>query len=181
MRDVEAQRKAFVSETARQVVDVVAPEELVLFEPLAARFVRAGELPHEQRYSDGIIGSGWDSAVVLISPVVLTLANALYNRLLDNVSDEVLKRGGRGLRRAWRGLRHADRAAQAAKGPEDLAEARDGLAADTGLRDQLLLQARELGVPEEKAAALVDVLLSAAKATLPGSPGPSAGDDTGAA
>ncbi|MER7842547.1 hypothetical protein ABTZ03_01175 [Kitasatospora sp. NPDC096077] len=142
----------------------VASEESVFFEPLAAQFVKRGELPRERRYADGIIASGWDTAVVLISPVALALANSLCNRLLDNVSDEVLKRGGHGLRRAWRMLRRADRPA----GP---AEVPDVSAGAVALRDQLISTARELGVPEEKATPLVDALLAAAE-DLPAPGGP---------
>ncbi|MDH6135553.1 type III secretion system FlhB-like substrate exporter [Kitasatospora sp. MAA4] len=177
MREVDTRRRELISEAARRAVGAVAPEESVIFEPLAAQFVSRGEVPRERRYTDGIIASGWDAAEMLISPLALTLATSLYNRLLDNVSDEVLKRGGHGVQRAWRRLRRADRAVDSPSGP---AEAPEATAGATALRDQLLSQARQLGIPEEQAQPLVDALLAAAEDQLP-APGSPVGDDAGAA
>lgn len=165
MREAEARRE-FVSQAARRAVGAVAPEELVFFEPLAARFVSRGELPRERRYADEIISSGWDAAVALISPVALALAHSLYDKLLGNVSDEVLKRSGHGLRRAWNRLRRADRAGVSPS------EAREAPAGAAGLREHFVLRATELGVPEEQAQQLVDELLAAADdmLTVPDTP-----------
>ncbi|MGC0317054.1 hypothetical protein [Kitasatospora acidiphila] len=162
MREVEARRRELASAAARQAVSAVAPEELVFFDPLAARFTRNGELPRERKYSDEATGSGWDGAVLLISPVALAMASSLYNRLLDNISDEVLKRGGHGLQRAWRRIRHTERSAPALPAEAEAPQSPPG---DTELREQLLAQASELGVPEEQARALVDALLAAVRET----------------
>ncbi|MGK4585942.1 hypothetical protein [Kitasatospora sp. HPMI-4] len=177
MHEAGARRQELVTFAARQAVGVVAPEELVFFEPLAAQFARRGELPRERRYADGVIGSGWDTAVMLISPVALALANSLYNRLLDNVSDEVLKRGGHGLLHAWRRLRRTGRTVP---GLTNGSEVRASAAGDTGLREQLLSQAEGLGVAAEKAQALVDALLTAVEDGPPPQGAPES-DDTGIA
>ena len=158
MRDAEGTvRQEFVSSAARQAVAAVAPEELAFFEPLAAEFARRGEVPRDHRYSDGIIESGWDTAVALVTPVALTLAGSLYNRLADNVSDEIIKRGGRELGRVWGRLRTRRRTVAAAA-PE--LEAGHDSGTSEGLRELLLAQAAELELPLESAAALVDALLA---------------------
>lgn len=143
----------------------------MFFEPLAARFVSRGALPRERRYTDGIISSGWDAAVALISPVALALANALYDKLLSNVSDEVIKRGKDRLQRSWSRLRGADSTADGPPG------AREAVAGSAEVRDQLVLRATELGVPQEQAQQLVDELLAAAEDML-GVPDAPAGDST---
>ncbi|OIK23116.1 hypothetical protein [Streptomyces malaysiense] len=170
MREEEARRE-FVSQVARRAVGAVAPEESVFFEPLAARFVSRGELPRERRYADGIISSGWDAAVALISPVALALAKALYDKLLENVSEEILKRSRRGLPQIWNRLRRADRTADGPPGD------REAVAGSAEVRDQLVLRATELGLPEERARQLVDELLAAAEDML-AVPGTPAGDST---
>ncbi|WP_269855895.1 hypothetical protein [Streptomyces sp. RPT161] len=169
MRDArEAARQEFVSSVARQAVATVAPEELAFFAPLAAEFARRGEVRCDHRYSDGIIESGWDAAVALVTPVALTLASSLYNRLTDNVSDEIIKRGSRELGRAWsrlRGRRRAD--ANAATAPE----AEHGSATAADLRDQLLQRAGHFQLPPESATALVDALLAVVAKSATGEDG----------
>lgn len=180
MGEAGHRRRESVANAAREAVGVVAPEELTFFDPLAAQFTKRGELPRERRYADGVVGSGWDTAVVLLSPVALALANSLYNRLLDNVSDEVLKRGGHGVQRVWRRLRGTK---ETANSLPNGSEAPDAAAGDTRLAEQLLRQAQELGLPEDKAQALVDALLATVKDRLPtgGAPavGAPAGEETG--
>jgi len=158
-RAPESGRRDFVSGTARQAVVAVVPEELVFFEPLAAEFAKRGELPRERRYADGIIESGWDTAVALVTPVALTLARSLYNQLADDVSDQILKSGGRGLSRVWRRLRHRE---QAASEPAAAPQSEETVEGTVPLRERLLQQARELGLPEDRVEPLVEALLAAA-------------------
>ncbi|MEU7835122.1 MULTISPECIES: hypothetical protein [unclassified Nonomuraea] len=146
-----------LQEIARETVRRAAPEELPLF-PMVATvyFDRGGRLPAGRAGRDEMLGFGLESAVILLTPVVLPVVSAILDQLAQDVARVVTDRGKDGLRRAMRALLR--RTAEAENDalppvpeltPEQLAR----------VRMTALEKARQMDLPEDKAELLADAVI----------------------
>jgi hypothetical protein len=96
---------------ARTAVAQYAPAELPLFEPTADAFFAAGKrLPAERR--GDILGGGFESAAIFLSPVALmvsSLAVVALKKAVDSLAADAGKllaeQGEQGLKRLWAWVR----------------------------------------------------------------------------
>ena len=101
---------ARVAELARAAVERAAPEELPLFRPTSAAFFEDPEALERRGGRDDMLGFGVESALVLVTPVALTVARdvlqfvagQLRARLKDEGEDAVQGALDRILRRVAR-------------------------------------------------------------------------------
>jgi hypothetical protein len=132
----------FVTSAAREVVAIVAPDELALFEPVSKAYLRDPEKVLAQRGRPGeTLGSGIDVAIALVSPVALAIGTAVYEQLVDKAGEAIVNAGGK----LWKRWRRKEL-------PDITAEQLDELHRMTRER------ALELGLPEERAKQVADAL-----------------------
>jgi hypothetical protein len=136
----------FVVATARNVVADLAPDELALFDPVSRAYLRDPRKVLADRGRPGaVLGSGLDTAIVVLSPVALAVATSVYQHLLDKAGEAVVGGAGRLLRRLRRKKGHGSRP-EITRG--QLAE----------LRALAVERAKELGLSDEEAQRVGDAI-----------------------
>ncbi|MFI9203010.1 hypothetical protein [Streptomyces sp. NPDC053048] len=155
-----ADQDARVLELAREAIQEIAPEELLVFDTVGEALLR--QAPRRgRRRRDGPLGFGLPEVTTLITPVALFVAQAVVARLAEHAGDSLLMTCRRRFRRLWRrprpGRQRLDGGSNAA-----LVELSPELRAS--LHALARGKARELGLEEAKAQRLVEALLRA----LPG-------------
>jgi hypothetical protein len=93
---------AFVEELARGLVAEVAPDELPVFEVVSAgyaqdpaRVLGRGDCP------GSVLGSGFDTVVLLVTPAALAVATAVYQHLMERASEFTVNSVIRVARKRW--------------------------------------------------------------------------------
>jgi hypothetical protein len=149
---------------ARATVERAAPEELVLF-PAASEAYREGRDPTRATRGDPMLGFGVDAAVVLLTPVALTVAKDVLGFLRVQLGKQAAKHGEDAIdwlveRLVGRGDDKSEPAAGDAVDPVEPAETPE--LTDEQLEEvrKLALQkARQLKLPDAKAKLLADSLV----------------------
>jgi hypothetical protein len=170
-----SQDDAVVIALARATVERAAPEELLIF-PAASEAYLEGQDPSKQTRGDPMLGFGIETAVVLITPIALTVAKDVLGFLRVQLKKQAEEHGDQAV--DWfidRLFRRKDEE-PAASAPSDAAApapAPAGMAAPEGpdehveLTDEQLEQVREfalekakqLKLPADKAELLADSLV----------------------
>lgn len=151
---------------ARATVERAAPEEMVIF-PAASEAYRDGQDPSKATRGDPMLGFGVESAVILLTPIALTVAKDVLGFLrvqLRKQADEHADEGFDWLVKKL--LRRGDDKKPAEPGADAAAPAAPAPAA-AELTDEQLEQVRELAIekakqlklPKEKAELLADSLV----------------------
>jgi hypothetical protein len=92
----------FVAGFAREVVATLAPDELMVFEPVSRAYLSdPGAVLGTRPRPDAGLGSGIDTVVLTLTPVALSVATVVYEHLLGRATDLT----GRRLVKAVKGLR----------------------------------------------------------------------------
>lgn len=138
---------------ARATVERAAPEEMVIF-PAASEAYLEGQDPAKRTRGDPMLGFGVDSAVIMLTPIALTVAKDVVvflraqlakqaeehsDDVFDWLVDKLFRRGD------------DDKAADAAGGP---AVATEPVAAE--LTDEQLEEVRQLAIEKAKQLKLSD-------------------------
>ena len=90
----QPERDEFITDTARYLVDQVAPDELAVFPAAAAQFLRSPRsVLRDRRRSGDFLGSGLDTVVDLVTPVALMLAAGAYQGLVGKAGEIVAQKG----------------------------------------------------------------------------------------
>lgn len=146
-----SEQRDFVRSLARHVVDTMAPEELAFFAAASDSYFRdSAHALADRRRSDEVLGSGFEVAVTLITPVALAVAAAIYQQLTDKAGAAVARRGLRLIARIRRrGNETKPPAAVAPLTEEQRAEVRR-------IAEE---RARALGLPEDRVQLLVGAIL----------------------
>jgi hypothetical protein len=152
--DFDLVDRELIQEIARETVIRAAPEELPLFTMVAdVYFDTNGRIPAERAARDEMLGFGLESAVVLLTPVILPVAGAILDQLAQDVARVATERGKDGLRRAMRALLRRD--AGDGGGPPVAPLTPEQLAR---VRLTALEKARQMDLPEDKAELLADAI-----------------------
>jgi hypothetical protein len=148
---------------ARSAVERAAPEELVIF-PAASEAFLEGDDPSKKTRGDPMLGFGVESAVVLLTPVALTVAKDVLGFLREQLKKQADEHGDEAfdwlVKKIFRRGDDKAEAPAAASPPPDVAQA-------TELTDEQLEEVRKLAIekakqlklPKDKAELLADSLV----------------------
>ena len=145
---------------ARSAVERAAPEELVIF-PAASEAFLEGDDPSKKTRGDPMLGFGVESAVILLSPVALTVAKDVLGFLRDQLKKQADEHGDEAF--DWlvkkllrRGDDKKDEApgATAAPAPAELTDEQL-----EEVRKLAIEKAKQLKLPKDKAELLADSLV----------------------
>lgn len=158
---------ALVIALARATVERAAPEELLIF-PAASEAYLQGQDPTEATRGDPMLGFGVDTAVVLLTPVALTVAKDVLGFLRVQLKKHAEERGDEAVdwfidrlfRRRDKDLAASAPAEAPASAPADTAATAQA-DEQIELTDEELEQVRELALEKAK-----QLKLSDAKAEL---------------
>ncbi|WP_306211711.1 hypothetical protein [Actinoplanes sp. RD1] len=122
----------FVTGFARRIVAALAPDELVVFEPVSRAYLSdPGGVIDARSRPDAELGSGIDTVVLALTPVALSVATTVYEHLLGRATDLT----GRRLVKAVKGLRkRRDPVPSGPVGAETLEETVAGVRQLVGVR-----------------------------------------------
>jgi len=151
---------ALVAELARSAVTQAAPEELPLFRATSEAYFDDPESLDRGGSKDELLGFGVEAALVLVTPVALSVARDVLNFVIEQVRGHAREAGTNAI----------DRLAERVLGRGGEKAAEPGAAADppeAELTDEQLEQVRTLAVekaqllklPPEKARLLADSLV----------------------
>ena len=153
---VPAADDALVATLARSAVERTAPEELPLFRATSEAYLRDPASLDARRSGDEMLGFGVDAALVLVTPVALSVARDIVSFLVAQARTQAHERGADAVDRLFDRLLGRKHGAGS--------EAGDGAAE---LSDEQLEQVRALALekatllelPEDKARLLADSLV----------------------
>jgi hypothetical protein len=146
---------------ARSAVERAAPEEMVIFPAVSEAFLE-GKDPSKQTRGDPMLGLGIESAVVLLTPVALTVAKDVLGFLRTQLKRQADEHGDEAFDWVVRKLfRRDDDAEDAATttppAPDESAELTDEQLEE--VRRLAIKKAKQLKLPKEKAELLADSLV----------------------
>jgi hypothetical protein len=146
---------------ARSAVERAAPEEMVIFPAVSEAFLE-GKDPSKQTRGDPMLGYGIESAVVLLTPVALTVAKDVLGFLRTQLKRQADEHGDEAFDWVVRKLfRRDDDAEDAATttppAPDESAELTDEQLEE--VRRLAIKKAKQLKLPKEKAELLADSLV----------------------
>ncbi len=151
---------ALVVALARATVERAAPEEMVLF-PAASEAYLEGHDPSKATRGDPMLGFGVETAVVLLTPVALTVAKDVLGFLRTQLKKQADEHGDEAFDWLFNRLLHkGDK--EAAEPGADTAPEPAPPAADAGepvppeLSDEQLEQVRDLAIEKAKQLKLSD-------------------------
>jgi hypothetical protein len=152
--------RELIAQCAREVLGVVAPQELALFGPTRRHYLQEGALPAPStRGKDEMLGFGFGGAEMLLTPVVfavlIELAKKIGGGLLDGTGDAVKERVAASSERALGRLLGGP----AAAGAPTLTDRQ--IAA---IRQQVVDHARALNVQDAQARLLADAVVGGLRA-----------------
>ena len=139
---------------ARAAIEGAAPEELPLFPAVSEAYLEGRDVTGEQG-GDEMLGFGVDAAVVLLTPVALTVAKDVLGFLRVQLAKQAAKHGESLVDRLFdRLLRRGDDEPAAEPEPAELTDEQLDQ-----VRDFALQKAKLLKLPDEKAKLLADSLV----------------------
>lgn len=152
--------RELIAQCAREILTVVAPQELPLFGPTRRHYVQEGALPAASaKGKDEMLGFGLGGAEMLLTPVVfavvIELARKIGGGVLDATGDALKERAASTSERALGRLLGRP----AATGPTPLTEGQI-----TAIRQQVVDHARALNVQDAQARLLADAVVGGLRA-----------------
>ena len=152
--------RELIAQCAREVLSVVAPQELALFGPTRRHYMQEGELPAlSTRGKDEMLGFGLGGAEMLLTPVVfavvIELARKIGGGLLDATGNALKTRVAASSERALGRLLGGAAAGEAPT-------LTDGQIA--AIRQQVVDHARALNVQDAQARLLADAVIGGLRA-----------------
>ena len=155
-----AEDRELIAQCAREILSVVAPQELPLFGPTRRYYLQQGQPPAPSvKGKDEMLGFGLGGAEMLLTPgvfaVVIELAKKIGGGLLDVAGDALKDRAATSGQRALERLLGASTAGGAA------ALSQPQIAA---IRQQVVDHARALKVEEAQARLLADAVVGGLRA-----------------
>jgi hypothetical protein len=148
---------------ARSAVERAAPEEMVIF-PAASEAFLEGDDPSKRTRGDPMLGFGVESAVVLLTPVALTVAKDVLGFLREQLKKQADEHGDEAfdwlVRKIFR--RGDDKDAKKDEAPAVAAEPDPAELTDEQLEEVRKLaieKAKQLKLPKDKAELLADSLV----------------------
>jgi hypothetical protein len=148
---------------ARSAVERAAPEEMVIF-PAASEAFLEGDDPSKRTRGDPMLGFGVESAVVLLTPVALTVAKDVLGFLREQLKKQADEHGDEAfdwlVRKIFR--RGDDKDAKQDEAPAVAAEPDPAELTDEQLEEVRKLaieKAKQLKLPKDKAELLADSLV----------------------
>ena len=156
---------ALVASLARSAVAEAAPEELPLFRATSQAYFDDPEALKRQGSGDQMLGFGVEAALVLVTPVALSVARDVLNFVVELVRGQAREHGKDLIDRLADRLVNRDGKPEAPAGPPPVPAATESPPA--GLTDEQLEQVRTLALEKaeqlklspEKAALLADSLV----------------------
>ena len=143
---------------ARSAVERAAPEEMVIF-PAASEAFLEGDDPSKKTRGDPMLGFGVESAVILLSPVALTVAKDVLGFLRAQLKKQADEHGDEAF--DWlvkkllrRGDDKKDEAPAAVAAPAELTDEQLD-----EVRKLAIEKAKQLKLPKDKAELLADSLV----------------------
>ena len=143
---------------ARSAVERAAPEELVIF-PAASEAFLEGDDPSKKTRGDPMLGFGVESAVILLTPVALTVAKDVLGFLRGQLKKQADEHGDEAF--DWlvkkllrRGDDKKDEAPAMAAAPAELTDEQLD-----EVRKLAIEKAKQLKLPKDKAELLADSLV----------------------
>jgi len=143
---------------ARSAVERAAPEEMVIF-PAASEAFLEGDDPAKRTRGDPMLGFGVESAVVLLTPVALTVAKDVLGFLREQLKKQADEHGDEAF--DWlvkkifrRGDDKKDESPAAAAAPAELTDEQL-----EEVRKLAIEKAKQLKLPKDKAELLADSLV----------------------
>ena len=91
---------AVVAELARAAVERTAPEELPLFRPTSEAFFQDPDAVPRSGGRDELLGFGVDAAVVLVTPIALSVARDVARFVADQLRSRLAQEGEGAVQRA---------------------------------------------------------------------------------
>jgi hypothetical protein len=150
---------------ARATVERAAPEELPLFRATSAAYFQDPAALERQQAKDDMLGFGPGAAVVLLTPVALTVSREVLQFLREQVSKYAREEGEGAVKRLLdRLVKGKPKEEEAAAGGASPPAAAPPELSDEQLKEVrrvALEKARQLRLSEEKAGLLADSLVGA--------------------
>jgi hypothetical protein len=148
-----SEEQDLVRELAQQVVEIAAPEELLVFDETAEEYFADPEGVLKARGKDEAVGFGLELA--LLTPYILAVVTPVIQLLADMVGEALKSDGQPSVSGFIRRLLHRPTAESTSAGQPPAALTRDQL----GLVHNIALErGRGLGLPEAQAAVLADAI-----------------------
>jgi hypothetical protein len=154
---------ALVADLARLAVERTAPEELPLFRPTSEAFFEDPDAVPRRGGRDELLGFGVEAAVVLVTPVALSVARDVARFVADQLRSRLAQEGEGAVQRALDRVFKRDAKPDAADAPAAAAAA----AATPELTDEelervraiALEKAQQLRLPPDRAGLLADAIV----------------------
>jgi hypothetical protein len=147
---------SLVAELARSAVEQTAPEELPLFRPTSEAFFQDPDAVPRSGGRDELLGFGVDAAVVLVTPVALSVARDVARFVADQVRSRLADEGEGAIQRALDRIFKRGEAAQA-PAPDEEPELSD--AELEQVHAIALEKAKQLRLSPERAGLLADAIV----------------------
>lgn len=141
---------------SRDLVGNIAPDELLLFEPLVAAYQRDPDGMQDNGKRDDMLGFGTGEIAVLLTPVVLTIMHSVLPLLIEVVQKTVKEHGSTALAEAIKSLFTHYRSITSSKSlPPPLTA--DQL---RQVRHTAMQKARQRGLEDVQATSLADAIVA---------------------
>ena len=147
---------ALVADLARSAVEQTAPEELPLFRPTSQAFFEDPDALTRSGGRDELLGFGVDAALVLVTPVALSVARDVVRFVADQLRSRLAQEGEGAVQRAL------DRVFKRAEPPDQAAADPASELTDEELervRTIAVEKARQLRLSPERAGLLADAIV----------------------
>ncbi|OLR94996.1 hypothetical protein [Actinokineospora bangkokensis] len=145
----------FVPAVAKAAVAELAPDELALFDPVAAEFVRDPDRVLDGRPRAGqVLGSGIETVVAALTPIALGVGASVYQHVLDKAGESLVDKGQGVLRKVFRRK-------PAALPADQVAAAVLNTATRVEVHAVVVARATELGMTAEDAEKLAEAMIAA--------------------
>jgi hypothetical protein len=153
---------ALVADLARVAVERTAPEELPLFRPTSEAFFQDPDAVPRRGGRDELLGFGVDAAVVLVTPIALSVARDVARFVADQLRSRLAKEGEGAVQRALDRVFKREAKPDAADAPAAAAAAAPPELTDEELervRAIALEKAQQLRLPPDRAGLLADAIV----------------------
>jgi hypothetical protein len=148
---------SLVAALARSAVEQTAPEELPLFRPTSEAFFQDPDAVPKSGGRDELLGFGVDAAIVLVTPVALSVARDVARFVVDQVRSRLADEGEGAVQRALDRVFKRGQAADATPAAEAEPELSD--AELEQVHAIALEKAKQLRLSPERAGLLADAIV----------------------
>jgi hypothetical protein len=141
--------RELITSVSKDIVAAVAPEELPLFEELAAEYFADPRPPKKTgRAQDDPLGFGLSEALVVVTPAASAMVTAAFTHILAEIFKSTKDEESKKLREKIKSIVYKDKSAE----PLNLEQLEE-------VRKVAFEQARLFGIPENQAHQMADALV----------------------